>query len=189
MHLKASLVVLGTVGALGFGCAPAIASPSATVFLDSYDALSTGATTPISSPAALVNGQHYLISVEGTFSAWTHWPSRRCGKVEPAPVYLSPGRPDAPTGDDAEFRFARPAFTRAQCNRHELPKSQVVFQLDTGTGWHHPIPVGGPASEPTRHHRYVYDVVGTGVPVQFRLVDWETRDNNGRLKIAISAAP
>jgi len=174
---------------LGVFAATAGAAPLATLFADSYDAANAGSSAPVSSPFALVTGQHYLVKVRGTFSAWTHWSHRRCGKVEPAPIFASPGRPDTPAGFDAEFQFAHPAYLPSQCNRSLLPARAVVFQFNSGGGWAHPTPVGGPPVKPSHKHKYTYDVVGTGVPISFRIVDWETRDNNGRLKITISAAP
>jgi len=177
------LVVAGAFVAAG-----ARAAVSETLYLDSYSTLNAGSSST-QSALVLADGQHYTVTVKGTFSAWRGWAAYRCGKVAPAPIYRSPGRPDDPTGWDAEFKFAYPAYGKATCDKASLPKRASVFQVNSGSGWSHPSAVGGPFGKPKKSHTYRYDVVGQDQPLGLRIVDNETRDNNGRFRVQIAPAP
>jgi hypothetical protein len=180
-----------TAAALLAGGATALAAPSipaGALVLDTHDTGHTGAAGPVKGDAALAAGDWYVVKVQGTFAAWTSWPSRRCGTVEPAPMWRSEDVTDAPAGDDAEFRFAQPNEKRAACAAAHLPRRTGIFQINAGGGWGHPDPIGGVPSNPTNNHAYSYAVKGTGAKPRFRLKDWHTGDNNGRLAITVRAA-
>jgi hypothetical protein len=59
------------------------------------------------------------------------------------------------------------------------------FQIDTGSGFGHREPDGGPFSAPTRSHKYRYVVTGQGAPASFRFLDTPNDDNYGVLKISV----
>jgi hypothetical protein len=177
--------------ALLAGGATALAAPSipaGAVILDTHDTGHTGAAGPVKGTDALTSGSWYVVKVQGTFSAWTNWPSRRCGVVEPAPMWRSEDVADAPAGDDAEFRFAQPNEKKSACKAADLPRRTGIFQINAGSGWGHPDPIGGVPAKPTSNHTYSYAVQGTGSKPKFRLKDWHTGDNNGRLAITVRAA-
>jgi hypothetical protein len=181
----ASLALLGATDAIAD---PAV--PAGAIVLDTHEGGNTGAAGPVRGPSALTAGSWYVVKVQGTFAAWTNWPSRRCGKVEPAPMWRSEGVTDAPVGDDAEFRFAQPNLRKADCPSGQLPRRTGVFQIltDTAARWSHPAPIGGVPAKPTANHTYRYAVQGNGIAPRFRLKDWHTGDNNGRLMITVRAA-
>jgi hypothetical protein len=189
--LSASVLLgaLAAVGATGVGQAaakPTDFNPS-TVFLNSYSATKVDGGSEVHGGIRLKSGDTYTIEVQGTFSAWSDWPYRRCGKPEPSAVYRSGGRDDVPVGDDAVFRFAEPLYT-GKCPRAALPRRTTTFQINlgSGSGWTPFVPDGGVPRKPTSGtHRYTETVVGTGKTPKFRIVDWMPSDNSGELMITI----
>jgi hypothetical protein len=152
-----------------------------TFYVDSRDA--GGATGSL----VLAANQTYTVTVKGTFSAWTSWTHKRCGAVEPAPVYPSPDRlQDTPVGYDSEFKFAAPADPPKTCRGKNLPRATNVFQMRAASTdtWAHPAALNV-GSRPRADHTYSYSVVGEGAPLQVRVLDHHYVDNNGRLRITI----
>jgi hypothetical protein len=138
-------------------------------------------------PLRFFTGKSYTIIVTGDFSAWGDWPGRHCGNPEPSPLYSSFGRPDTPVGDDAVFRFARPLYRR-DCPS-VVTYATNYFQINLGTGWKPFVPNGGIPSRPAGgEHLYAETVTGLGTAPQFRIVDWNPRDNSGELKITVTSS-
>ena len=142
--------------------------------------------------APLAGGASYEITVTGTFSAFnekfwsgfSHWVV--CGAPEAHPMTPSTARADGgngPVGQDANDTFARPFH--GSCPPGETyPHPYGGFQIDLGSGYAHLDP-SGLASV----HSYVYDVTGEGAPASFRIVDFPTDDDYGKLTIAIRQLP
>ena len=90
---------------------------------------------------------------------------------------------DGPVGQDANDTFARPF--RGSCPPGETyPHSYGGFQIDLGSGYAHLDPSGVASA-----HSYVYDVVGQGVPASFRIADFPTDDDYGKLVISVRSLP
>jgi hypothetical protein len=179
------LTALAVIGGLSVGPALAVAPPSARVMLDTHELGNDGAAGPVS-VRTFPAGTVLQVTVEGTFSAWKKWPSRRCGSPDPTPIHDSPGVADTPAGYDANFRYAQPQLrVGSACPR--LPAKASVFQIDAGSGWTHPAPLGGMPSAPDPDGTYVYEFVSNGQPLRFRLIDHHTDDNNGRFAITVAS--
>ncbi len=203
--VRRSAAVSGLVfGLMMLTAAPA--SASSTFYLDSHNATDapgpsfcSGAsmltTTPpgcgssVTAPEVLASGAVYTVNVLGAVSSWGAWPSPRCGKPEPSSEFGSPGRPNNPVGDDAQFRFAIPLY-KGKCPK--LAKKTQYFQVDLGGGWFHPIANGDP-SKPSpdtaktgKQDPYTFTFTGQGVAPQFRYVDYYPSDNSGQFKISVT---
>jgi len=189
MHLRqrAAAVMLGAAVVGLTGASLASGAASASFFLDSYNANNASGGNFATAPIALVKGVSYRLKVHGTFSAWAVWP-HTCGRPGRSAVYPSPAadhQPATPVGNDAVFRFAQPS-QRGKCSAN-LPIVTGTFQVNLGSGWKPFVPSGGYPAEPTGgNHAYVARIVGQGAKPQFRIVDWHTSDNNGRLLISIT---
>ena len=198
------------VSGVAFGLAMLAAAPASaatTFYLDSHNATDapsqsfcSGAsmlltTTPpgcgssVTAPEVLASGAVYTVNVLGAVSSWGAWPSPRCGKPEPSSEFSSPGRPNNPVGDDAQFRFAIPLY-KGKCPK--LPKKTQYFQVNLGGGWFHPIANGDP-SKPSKdtaktgeQDPYTFTFTGQGVAPQFRYVDYYPSDNSGQFKISVT---
>jgi hypothetical protein len=196
---RLSLAALAGVLAAGAGSAVALgAAPGTAVLLQSNRGVDMsqaecnahgGCGPTVRAPVVLAAGQSYTIRVTGTISVWGTW-SNPCGHPEPRPEYLTPGVPVTPTGDDAVFRFANHTTNR-DCRT--LPRKTGLFQINLGSGWFSPTAVGNPSSphgnQGGEQHPYTFRVTGQGKPPQFRYVDFHPSDNDGALKIVISAEP
>lgn len=165
-----------------------------TLKLDSYKTPNTGVAGPVSTADTLAAGQLYNVTVRGTYSAYlpSLWlgseaPSLLpCGAPKNAPVTPSPAGPGTGrVGADAETIFA--AIERGGCN-NPYPRHHSHFQINTGTGFAHPEPVGGPVATPSADNGYSYAVTGAGQPAAFRIEDFDTRDNYGQLTITVTRA-
>ena len=163
-------------------------SPSGTYYLDTYSPASTGYAAGKTTSGPLTNGKFYVAKVEGTYSAWTKWSSGRCGRVEAAPEWRTPGVEDAPVGDDAVFRFAKPKIDKNTCRDENLPRRTGVFRIDVGDGYYTPWSSVGSPPNPRNSHTYEFVLAGQGDPATFNLRDHKTNDNNGRLRISVREA-
>jgi hypothetical protein len=156
--------------------------------LNTHATTTLGFAGPVSGPFALTAGTKYDVVVAGTFSAWDKWPPKArldsCG-TPTAVLFDSPGVTTPYAGMDAEYRFAAPDFRG--CN-FALLGHQASLQINVGSGWVHYAPLPRQETPQGRYHRYDYVVTGTGVAPQFRLLDWDTRDNNGVLVIRVKPA-
>ena len=159
-----------------------------TFWLNSYSLTRHDGGVVVRANGALDNGATYQVQVQGTFSAWGTWPkplTLACGFPENSPLFASPGRPTMAVGDDAVFRFASPACGAS--SRGSYPHRTYTFQLNLGSHWTPFVPDGGIPSQPNwQLHSYAETVVGTGAVPRFRLLDWDTADNSGRLMITIT---
>jgi hypothetical protein len=182
-------VVSGMVAAGAIAAAQA--DPPTTLYLDSYSAADDGAASLTA--GTLADGTTYTVTVSGTYSPWDYWGHKRCGRPEPGPVYPSPGRPITPVGDDAVFRFAQAISTPSCPFRHGRFRRLTVFQENyttSPTSWVPLTPDGGVPSRPAPDtHSYTQTIIGQGAPLQFRLLDSRTSDNDGRLQIVITPTP
>lgn len=149
-----------------------------------------GCGPTVTAPVTLKAGQGYAINVTGTVSSWSYW-HEPCGTPESHAEFPTPG-PVAPTGDDAQFRFAIHLRLHGRCSR-PVPFKLPIFQINLGSGWFHPVAVGKPSKPSGNHgkvqHAYTFLVVGQGVQPQFRYNDYHPSDNNGKFEIVISEAP
>jgi hypothetical protein len=189
----ATVAALGAAGALSAGAFGS--SGSTTVFLVSNQGADItparcqtmgGCGPVVTAPVVLAAGQQYKIHVNGTISVWSNWPPGFCGHPLRA-RYPTPG-PNAPTSDDAVFRFAihlRPS--NGVCA--PLPRKTGLFQINLGSGWFSPTAVGNPTKPSRDHgdqHPYTFVVIGHGAQPRFRYVDNHPSDNSGKLKIVVS---
>lgn len=156
--------------------------------LDTYRTPNVGLAGPVSTTQPLTAGRAYVVTVQGTFSAFQPhvWAERPlCGTPEAAPMFPTAGRPTAPAGQDAEVFFARP--WEQPCST-PLPRAYNGFQTNTGGDWSHPGASDGPYTEPRADHAYTYVVAGAGQPLAARQVDSQTTDNTGVLNITVRPA-
>jgi hypothetical protein len=162
--------------------------------LDSRTA-TTSTATPATEGLSMDDGVRYVVTVEGTFSAYRpkYMTAAARGWVlcgDPAQALMpSPGAAVSPTGQDAEYVFARPQWHNCDPNftfPHHYGKKAPAIVIDNGdgTGFRHYAPLG---SGPSADHMYSYEVVGTGNPVHVELRDSQTMDNFGVLRITIQS--
>lgn len=157
--------------------------------IDSNERRDDGAAGPIRTERRLQRRARYLVTVQGTLSyypqpMWLTPPAGQvvCGRAETRPMFPSPGQPAGPVGFDAETMFALPTRP-AHCGRLALPSAWRNFQLAVGRRFTHPG--SGRRTRPTRTHRYRYRVSGLGQRLRLRLVDSDTTDNYGRLRVSV----
>lgn len=183
-HITAAAVLALAAGGTAASAAGAASEP---LMLDTYEASNDGFAGPVSTPA-LVPGAVYMISIDGTYSFWAPrlWTGALCNaSSEPHPIHPSPGVPNGRAGVDPEFVFSAPKGVTSNCSAN--PLHSTALQMDTGTGFRHVEPVGGPAARPTAAHKYTYLVKGAGDPAVFRFQvrDGRTSENYGRLRISL----
>ena len=147
--------------------------PQTTLILDSRSssAVSTG---PL--PAG-----PYTVTVTGTVSDWNAALTK--GRPEPDALYPTPssGRRSTQVGIDAETLFAQPG------NFSHTFGHWTQFQINTGSGWAHVEPAGGPYTTPRAGHAYTYHLTSSGAPLEFRWYDPNAYpDNYGQLRITIT---
>jgi len=174
--------------------ASAKAPPLPTVKLDSYYKWLRHYTPPVASRSKIPNHKYYVATVSGTFSYYAAIDYRKppqggivCGKPRSSAQHRGSLGGNGPVDADAEFLFARPE-TAKQCAEMPLPVHWLAFQLNDGTGWHHPNILGTPLAVPASNHTYSYAVIGHGQKAQFRLLDTYTPDNYGLLEIQLRPA-
>jgi hypothetical protein len=99
-------------------------------------------------------------------------------------LYPSPGETAEPAQADAEVTYASTVDTPLPTHRNT---SEFSFQFNTGAGWAHLEPVGGPFSAPTTEHSYTYLVTGADSTVGVRYLDLPAAydDNNGMFRVDV----
>jgi hypothetical protein len=188
---RVAIAFAAAVAIAGGASSTALAVPATeTIYLDSHEAPSVGFAGPVSSTQTLSGGTYYVATVSGTYSLWksTQWSSTCRGTSLSSPTFSTSGVTNGRVGVDAESLFAAPKGAGG-CTA-SLPKHFDVFQvLQVGT-WSHVEPTRGQFNTPTSDHTYKY-VLKTGttaVPFQFRIRDYHTADNYGRLQILLRKA-
>lgn len=156
-----------------------------------------GAAGPVKAAAAVPAGQAVFVTLSGTISIWpvAQWRSRGsvCGAAESETVTPSPGVGNGPAGWDAETVFAVPpgvTFNAFGCEPAAVPfhstrRSPGGIQFDTGNGFAHVEPIGGPFTSPRADHTYTYAIRSAGEPVATRFVDDPVRDNYGVFSVLV----
>lgn len=147
-------------------------TPSTIVMLDTVTGLATG---PL-----LTASVSYLVTVTGAVSDWNAPLAK--GQPEPDATYPTQheARKSTQVGIDAETLFAQPS------NFSHTLGHWTQFQINTGSGWSHVEPVGGPYSKPVAGHTYTYHLTGKGQPVAFRWYDPNAyADNYGAFRITV----
>ena len=183
------LAAFGAAALLALGI-QSTALADETLYLDSYSAGATGAAGPVTSNTILLAGHTYVLTVDGTISTSTPaetWDLRpTCGTPENAPMFPSPSAPrNYKVGQDAAYIFSRPLpFGQRFCPPLPSARPNFEIQVDTGSGFTHYEPDGGPAFM-DGEHVYTFTVQGQNQPVSFRYVDTNTTDNYGQLQVII----
>lgn len=157
---------------------PPPARQSETLYTDSQK----GTSGAVSTSFPLQQGTSYTVTVQGSYSDWNG--PLQIGAPESMPEFPSPsssGRKSTQTGIDADTLFACPTS-----HRHPLGH-WTQFEINTGSGWAHLEPEGGPFTEPTQGNVYTYTLTGEGEPASFRVNDPPTADNYGMLQIEVTA--
>lgn len=172
---------------------PALADPPTTesLTLDTYSAANNGAAGPVSTVGTLAANTLYVVTVQGTWSAWNPllwtgavFPSVPCGTPEAAPMFPSPAGPGTgPVGQDAETVFA--AIEHGSCT-HTYPSEYTTFEENLGSGFVHYEPYTGATNTPSANHSYTYILLGQGAPISFEQLDTRTDDNYGEYQITVT---
>lgn len=139
----------------------------------------------VSSANALPNGVTCLVTVQGTSSHWNLALDQGSPEAD-AQFPSTPGgvtRVSTQVGVDPDTLFAWPSA------HPHVAGHDTTFEIDTGSGFSHVEPVGGPYSTPQGGHLYQYHLVGQGQPVKFRINDSPLTDNYGAFQILISGTP
>jgi hypothetical protein len=178
-----------TVACLALSSAPARAEQK--LLLDS-------AGRDVKTAQPLTAGASYIVRVTGTASIWRigQWsqPGTFCGVAEAGPMFGSPATArTGPVGWDAETIFAVPpkvdfrGFTcvPAQIPFHSLRQSPGGVAFDTGAGFTHLEPIGGPFEVPRADHTYHYRITGTGALLAVTFGDQPRGDNYGAFDVTV----
>ena len=163
-----------------------------TLVLNAYSPGSTGMAGPVTTSKTLKSGRQYMVIVRGTYSAYDAtlmdgtapgW--KMCGDpVSPDPKAGVDNR----EGQDAEFVFAKPRPTHANCPALPFVHPNFVISTTGPAGpFTHVDPVGGVPTQVDPHHRYMYEITGAGERASFALLDSNTTDNYGELFIRVHA--
>ncbi|MDD1746510.1 MAG: hypothetical protein LUQ16_01985 [Methanomassiliicoccales archaeon] len=140
----------------------------------------------------LNNSVTYIITIEGTWSAWPqNWWTEGVppvGPVEDAPMYPSQG--GGKVGADPYWGFAYPQgedYARS-IGAWPLPAKwlTIFITLDKEASWEEIRPIND-VYNPL--HKYEIEVVGKGEVIGFCFDDTKTVDNCGMLKIVIEPEP
>jgi polar amino acid transport system substrate-binding protein len=164
------------------------AIPIETLWLDTYSPQNVGYSGPVASQTILEQGVSYLITIEGTYSAWNAEATRKfCnGTPEKEPMFPSPNTQNGQVSGDAAYAFANPSAWQPGC-KEKLPRParSLHFSLDGGDNWVQAEPLN---PKLTREHRYHYTVMGQGHSLQIAFADKPTSDNFGQFKIQLQRA-
>lgn len=147
--------------------------PQTALMLDSRSptAVSTG---------ALPAGQ-YTVTVTGTVSDWNAALTKGAPEANAQYPTTTSGRRSTQVGLDAETLFAQPG------NFSHTLGHWTQFQVNTGSGFAHVEPAGGPHTSPAQGHAYTYHLTSTGRPFSFRWNDAGAyTDNYGQFRITIT---
>ena len=145
--------------------------------------------TPIRSTMVLKKGTPYLLTMQGTYSAWGGLSntSPKSGKPEPKPMFPSPKGANTLVGIDPEFVFAWPKGSGLDRSSEPAPlrNPTIEVSLDGGKTWKHPS-----STTPfnATDHAYNYELAGGENALQVRLVDKPYSDNYGRVQISVQPA-
>lgn len=131
------------------------------------------------SAIVLAAGMTYRVTVEGTFTYQTNNPLPNGESGVPI-MFLSPGQVQRDSGRDAEVIFAEvPAAS------YPYHAGAINLEMNTGSGWSHIEPEGGPYPEYEPGHLYTYMVDGEGATLRAATMDDPLTDNNGMLRVRI----
>jgi hypothetical protein len=137
----------------------------------------------------LEKGMPYLVTMQGTYSAWggIAAPGSKSGTPEPAPMFPSPQGANKAVGIDPEFTFAWPQGSKQERSPEPAPRRQgaIEISLDGGKTWRHP---SSTAPFNATDHKYAYELMGDGNALQVRLLDNPYSDNYGRVQILVMPA-
>ena len=171
-----------------FGPPPA-AAQTQTLFLDFRDPGRDRYAGPVTTKR-LRSQAPYVVNVRGTLSFY-RWRKGNvaCGAPEDKPIYKSRRAKNGIVGGDAEFIFADKAkgCERRQRAGNSLPESWLGFQVSQGRGFFK-LALLTPTAAPLPDHTYDYAILGYGTRAKFRLMDRNTRDNYGRLRLTLRRA-
>ena len=155
------------------------AGPSSGVIADTF-MYDTTVAAGTSSAMNLVSGAQYLVTVQGTWTAWNHALNVGSPNADAMFPGSTAGRASTQVGLDAECSFAfydeGTGFTLGHEN---------LLQFNVGSGFSHPEPQGGPFGTPQTNYLYRYDVTGQGVPLIVKVSDVNYSDNYGKLQVTI----
>ena len=163
--------------------------------LDAYSPTHRSFTPPVSSRSKLARDHLYVATVRGSVSFYQSIDYLAiqapfhvmCGASERAPMFGSAGG-SGRVDTDAEFIFALPLVARS-CANARLPRPYANFQANLGQGWAHPSLLSPQTpAKPSPSHTYEFALTGAGTPVSFRLIDTDTRDDYGSLRIYLRTA-
>jgi hypothetical protein len=144
---------------------------------------------PILSTMVLKRDTPYLLTLQGTYSAWGGLSntSPKSGKPEPKPMFPSPKGANSLVGIDPEFVFAWPKGSSLDRSSEPAPRrvSTIEVSLDGGKTWKHP---SSTAPFNATDHAYNYELAGGDNALQVRLVDKPYGDNAGRVRISVQPA-
>jgi len=158
--------------------AAAAALPSTEVLYLDTNVGSVTATT------VLKAGVTYLVSVQGTYSAWNE--VLNMGTPEADAMFPGPNRSSrvsSQVGVDPDTLFAWPS------SHPHTAGHDVAFEIDLGSGYSHVEPFDGSHTTPAPDHFYSYNLLGQGVAPKFRTDVANPADNYGLLQIVIYAIP
>ena len=135
--------------------------------------------TSVSSSQVLASGTSYLVTAQGTWSAWGL--ALNTGVPESDAMFPTSGRGVLSTqvGLDPDTLFAYPS------SHPNTIGNQQTFQMNLGSGWAYHTPVGGPYTTPQGGHAYTYQVTGQGSVISFRIDDSPLSDNYGAVRITV----
>ena len=130
----------------------------------------------------LTSGSEYRLEVVGNFSWWIN------GVVPygaPDTILVqSGGQAERPASMDGETIYGEVDSSRA-VPRHTDAAQRLMF--NTGSGWTHVEPEGGPYSSPQPGHAYTYVVIGEGQPLGAALYEPDMGVVNGQLRLDVTS--
>lgn len=193
---QATVAVANTPCAAAKATEPSSAQLQARVIeelcLDTRQAAASSTTYHVRSVKEIPAGQKIIVTVEGTFSAWSKesWASVCKGVPEAEPMYPTEwaGSDDinGPVGLDAEFAFAASSEGGPLCKRQDAPPyltpTPLLFNLSNDDNWVESLPTSRSYSA---DHTYEYLLEGRGYPFQARVSDFDPTNNYGNLRINI----
>jgi hypothetical protein len=174
---------------------PATSTAAQTLKLDLKNPVNELADGVAAQSAALGAGERFVVRVSGTATFWSPTDAlgaATCGTPDAQAIgEPSPGSlPTIATVDPAVV-FASPigAFLDGEgACQGEAPKAPpypTALMFGTNGSFAAAIPVGGVPKTPRADHTYLYEVTGTGAPLQFRVHDVRADDNNGVFTIDV----
>ena len=176
-------------------CLPAPFTPE-TLQLDTHAIGDDGDAGPVSTAQVMDHRKQFLITVVGNLSMWpaASWiapPNVLCGVPDRNVSTQSPGVTNYWAGADAMVTFAVPLPPGGDCNNLEglgYPRNPGLFQMDLGSGFTSPMPLGGLIANPSPGHLYKFLVTGDDAVGSFRWLEAITSDNYGVLTIIVEEA-